>query len=224
MMHKHTVDLLERLLAATQNDRIKWTEVPGKTAYSYLAGDFVVLIDTNTERTSFRLSDAKGRSLEQADTDDLNAASLKNGNTALSAVHSIHAIAKRQAMGTDEAIASVLGHLQHLDLNDEAKATEEANHEPKDLGHEISSEDEAVADVISPSDGGTEIAETPEAESQDTEATLAENAEDEPVEGIAEDHPVEESPAPVVEEASPEPTIKIKKKKRSLLNPFGGKK
>ncbi len=113
-MHKQTLILLERLLAASQGDRIKWTEVTGKTAFSYVAGDYVLVIDAADGRALFRLSDDRGRTLEEAGEDDLRAAQLAGGGTALDAVREMHAIAKRQTSGVDTAIATVLEHLQSL--------------------------------------------------------------------------------------------------------------
>ncbi len=118
-MHKQTLNLLERLLAATQENRIQWTEVTGKTAFSYMAGEYVLVIDAGNDRASFRLSDEQGRTLDEANESDLQAAQLANGNTALDAVREMHAIAKRQNSGADSAIASVLEHLQSLGVVEE---------------------------------------------------------------------------------------------------------
>jgi len=128
-MHEQTLALLERLLAATRENRIQWSEVTGKTAFSYRAGDYVLVIDANNARASFRLSDGHGRTLDEADESDLNSAPLAFGGTALDAVHEMHAVAKRQAIGTDTAIASVMEHLQSLEST-KGGAKNEA--EPKD--------------------------------------------------------------------------------------------
>ncbi len=207
-MHKHTVDLLERLFDASEEGRIKWAEVPGKTAYSYLAGDFIVLIDATAEHTIFRLSDAKGKSLEQAGTDDLLAANLASGATALSAVLNIHAIAKRQTMGTDEAIASVLGHLQNLSADGEAGAIEETP------AAEDNDEANNITDEVGETDYGSQPAEVSH---QDLAIT-------EPADEIGEEPAVEELPVLLTEEIIPEAAQKAKQKKRSLFSPFGNKK
>ncbi len=198
-MHKHTIDLLEKMLNASEAGRISWAEVPGKTAFSYLAGEFVVLVDDGAERTSFRLTDSKGRSLEQAGTDDLAAVNLGTGATGLSAVQSIHAIAKRQTMGTDQAIASVMEHLQGLGAEAPAAVVEDVPEVPVD--------EVAVVEEIAPE---------PEPD------MLEENFQtEEGLQAAIEDvHEAYEEP-PVVEEQLP--PVKEKKRKRSLLNPFGGK-
>lgn len=220
-MHKHTIDLLERLLVASEEGRIQWTEVAGKTAYSYLAGDFVVLIDANAERTTFRLTDAQGRSLEQAGVDDLAAATLGTGISALSAVQSVHAIARRQAMGTDTAIASVLDHLQGLSENP-AQDPQPAPAAPKP---EAAQEEDATAEPESHSDDAIAA----EAKAQDGVAAQ-DNIEpdvDEAEISAPEIAPVHDLPvetfAPASEPDDAHPTKHDKKRKRSLLNPFGGK-
>jgi hypothetical protein len=218
MMHKHTIDLLERLLLATEESRIQWAEVPGKTAYSYMAGEFVVLVDVNAERTTFRLTDAKGRTLEQADTDALMAEKLGTGTLASAAVKNIHAMAKRQAMGTDTAIASVMEHLQGLDPAEDSVApaaaqTAEPVAEPAPDGEDIAIEGEAESPAVIDTD-------------LDAKDGLEENFQtpDQPIEPPM-DAPqiVEDLPdAPRVEAA--EAPQKKQKRKRSLFNPFGRKK
>ena len=153
-MHKQTLDLLERLLAATQENRIQWTEVTGKTAFSYMAGDYVLVIDANSARASFRLSDGHGRTLDEADESDLNSAQLASGGTALDAVRKMHAIAKRQATGTDTAIASVMEHLQSLEstkggAKNEAEPVQEARQaEPEDHKEASASSGDGEAEAV----------------------------------------------------------------------------
>jgi len=210
-MHKHTIDLLERLLAATEDDRIKWEEVPGKTAFSYLAGEFVVLVDAASEAGAFRLHDAKGRSLEQAGMEDLAAVNLGSGVTALSAMQRICDIAKRQTMGTDEAIASVLEHLQNLDgEGEEAKKAE--NPAPFELADEGETFMEELAPKVE-EDHGSARRETSENIEIEEEITA-----DEPHEGAMEApvHPDHETPLKAPQ--------KKKNRKRSLFNFFGQKK
>ncbi|MDQ7019144.1 MAG: hypothetical protein Q9M33_08260 [Robiginitomaculum sp.] len=161
-MHKHTIDLLKRLLVATEEERLKWQEVPGKTAFSYLAGEYVVLVDA--KQASFRLTDSKGRSLEQADKEALSAADLGTGILAIDAIERICAIARRQALGTDEAIAAVMQHLENLgEVNDEAETevgnppAGSSNDEPPFLeelaarveeGHPAEPEPEPASDLV----------------------------------------------------------------------------
>jgi hypothetical protein len=214
MMHKHTIDLLERLFAATEESRIQWAEVPGKTAYSYRAGEFVVLVDVNAERTTFRLTDAKGRTLEQADTEALLAEKLGTGMLARDAVKNIHAMAKRQAMGTDTAIASVMEHLQGLDATDDSAVPPVA--QTSEPATEISPGHEDLA--------GENEAESPaDAVTQDV---LEENFQtpDQPIEPPMEAlQMVEDLPEASIVEVQ-EPPQKKQKRKRSLFNPFGRKK
>jgi len=210
-MHKHTIDLLKRLLAATEEERLKWQEVPGKTAFSYLAGDYVVLVDADEEQASFRLNDAKGRSLEQAGKEELAAADLGSGAFALSAVQRICVIARRQTLGTDEAIASVMEHLQNLDEGN-GEAPKEEIQVPAEPSHDEPPFMEELA---------------PKAEEKNEPEP---NQTSEPVEvdeETAMDAPHEEAlelPVHIDHEPALELPKKEKKRKRSLFNPFGGKR
>ncbi len=211
-MHKHTIDLLERLLLATEEGRVEWAEVPGKTAFSYLAGDFVILVDSNAERASFCLSDAKGRALEQAGVDDLAAVNLASGSSALSAISSIHAIAKRRAMGTDQAITSVLEHLQGLGgVSGQAPAPDATVEGPQPLDQEAE-------------EGPVQIAIEAETRADESMAADEENTDDPPM--TAEFTSAEEVEEISVSKETDEnqPIKEKKKRKRSLLHPFGGKR
>ena len=199
-MHKQTLILLERLLAASQDDRIKWTEVTGKTAFSYVAGDYVLVIDAGDGRALFRLSDDRGRTLEEAGEDDLRAAQLAGGGTALDAVREMHAIAKRQTSGVDTAIATVLEHLQTLgseagqdgdtaDTQDAAASEspapsepEEDTERPEETGTALAKQTgtEPVHAASTASDGGDDAEAESEPESgKDVEKEAASGSNDE---------------------------------------------
>jgi hypothetical protein len=221
-MHTHTIDLLERLLGASEDGRITWAEVPGKTAYSYLAGEYVVLIDADCEGAAFRLSDTKGRALEEAGIDDLAAVNLGSGASALSVVQRMHEIAKRQTMGTDAAIASVITHLQDLEgdevQNDGPQVEAEGAEVPPVGDTQPVSEDVERAHE---DDAAPESEAIPEDEavmmlqSEATQDALPET--DIPMEEMEPEHGHEDV-------ASASVKTEKKRKKRSLFNPFGRKK
>ncbi len=216
MMHEHTVNLLDQLLAATQNGRIEWKEEEGKGGYNYLAGDVTVEIDANADGASFCLTDTKGKTVESAKADELSAATLTAGGTALSAVKAIHAIAARQNSGADNAISSVLDHLQGLDAgDDEQDAAEEATVKEDQAE---TAEEETSAEEAPEIDSG-EVSE--EVTGSDDDA----HQESAPMETAAEEDvpPFEEGGAviePLIEEA---PAGK-KKKKKGGFSLFGKKK
>ena len=220
-MHTHTIDLLERLLGASEDRRITWAEVPGKTAYSYLAGEYVVLIDADCEGTTFRLSDARGRALEEAGIDDLAAVNLSSGASALSAVQRMHEIAKRQTMGTDQAIAAMITHLQDLEGDKiqsggtptEAEGTKMPTSEEGQLG---------VKDAESAYEG--EAAPEPDSSVHEDESVMMLQSE-----AQQEDFPEIEAPMEAMEFAHTDEAVASApkartRKKRSLFNPFGRKK
>jgi hypothetical protein len=219
-MHMHTIDLLERLLGASEDGRITWAEVPGKTAYSYLAGGYVVLIDSGSEGTAFRLSDTKGRALEEAGIDDLAAVNLGSGASALSAVQRMHEIAKRQTMGTDEAIAAVITHLQDLE-GDEVQSDGPQGEAEGAETHPAEEVQSVAEDVESAHEGEA----APESEAIPEDEAVMMLQSEVPQEALPEtDIPMEAmEPAYSDETVASGPKAKTRKK-RSLLNPFGRKK
>jgi hypothetical protein len=215
-MHKHTIDLLKRLLAATEEERLKWQEVPGKTAFSYLAGDFVVLVDADEEQASFRLNDAKGRSLEQAGKEELATADLGSGAFALSAVQRICVIARRQTLGTDEAIASVMEHLQNLGEGNDETPKEEAQKEEVEAPSEPSHDEPPFMEELAP-EAEKESEPEPSQTSDHVEIKEEMTTDERHEEAL-------EPPAPTNHEPTREVPKKKKKPKRSLFNLFGRKR
>ncbi|PHS25833.1 MAG: hypothetical protein COA85_06570 [Robiginitomaculum sp.] len=215
-MHKHTIDLLKRLLAATEEERLEWQEVPGKTAFSYLAGDFVVLVDADEEHASFRLTDSKGRTLEQAANASLNVSLGTSGDhSALTAVKRIHAIAKRQAMGTDAAIASVLEHLQNL-----GEVDGEAEKETAEAPSELPSDEPSLMEELA-----SGVEEESEGEPGHDDARDEQGVAEFEGHGEIEQSENPEASGHVLSEPDLATEVKTeKKRKRSLFNPFGGKR
>ncbi len=208
-MHKHTIDLLKRLLAATEEERLKWQEVPGKTAFSYLAGDFVVLVDADEDQASFRLTDSNGRVLEQADKEALGAADIGSSILALDAIERICAIARRQALGTDEAITAVMQHLETL-----GKGNDEAETAPVTPPVEATSDEPPFLEELAAPKAEEEHPAEPELASDQLESKEQNTDDAQHSEPIMLDRQTVQSP----------PAKKQKKRKRSLLNFFGRKK
>ena len=152
MLHPSTKKLIDRLNEMTLQRKIDWVQGETPETLAYDTEGYRVLLEG--EPAALVLCDALGNELERASTDDLATTRHIDGGNYDTVIETMRADASRIALGTENAIASVL---DGLNLDDAPESA--ASSDPIDIPGE-----EPVADAEEPpafdamEDSGDEIA------------------------------------------------------------------
>jgi len=115
------VELIKRLLASSAKGKVDWEPTVNEGVYQAAFADFSVQVRVRTGQLSddygLQIYDREGRLMEDVWDTDLDSSSAGSAN--LERMRALYTVARRRALGVDEALDKILSELEPLVPDDD---------------------------------------------------------------------------------------------------------